>query len=160
MKSATCCNIIWGKASTSLICAASGNDVELTLKWCCSRWSQWCDVCLQMWRSHASFAKRTSLGVAVIICRRQTSFKKRTFVSRQKCVFCFFKRVKRSKIEVKAKKRSTFSCCLLDKLEFICRHLSILLCTANHPRPINSVVRHLINKHLPTPLINEFLQAR
>ena len=36
-----------------------------------------------------SFAKRTSLGVAVIICQRQTSFKKRTFVSRQKCVFCW-----------------------------------------------------------------------
>ena len=32
---ATCCNIIWGNASTSFICAASGNDVELTLKWCC-----------------------------------------------------------------------------------------------------------------------------
>ena len=42
---------------------------------------------------HTSFAQRTSLGVAVIIgvaniiCRRQTSFKKRTFVGRQKCVF-------------------------------------------------------------------------
>jgi hypothetical protein len=29
---------------------------------------------------HTSFAQRTSLGEAVIICRRQTSFKKRTFV--------------------------------------------------------------------------------
>ena len=29
---------------------------------------------------HTSFAKRTSLGEANIICRRQTSFKKRTFV--------------------------------------------------------------------------------
>ena len=38
---------------------------------------------------HTSFAQRTSLGVAVIICRRQTSFKKRTFVGRQKCVFCW-----------------------------------------------------------------------
>ena len=38
---------------------------------------------------HTSFAKRTSLGVANIICRRQTSFKKRTFVGRQKCVFCW-----------------------------------------------------------------------
>ena len=37
---------------------------------------------------HTSFAKRASLGVAVIICRRQTSFKNRTFVGRQKCVFC------------------------------------------------------------------------
>ena len=42
-----------------------------------------------MWRSHTSFAQRTSLGEAVIICRRQTSFKKRTFVDRQKCVFCW-----------------------------------------------------------------------
>ena len=39
---------------------------------------------------HTSFAKRTSLGEAVIICRRQTSFKKRTFVGRQKCVFCWW----------------------------------------------------------------------
>ena len=38
---------------------------------------------------HTSFAQRTSLGEAVIICRRQTSFKKRTFVDRQKCVFCW-----------------------------------------------------------------------
>ena len=38
---------------------------------------------------HTSFAQRTSLGVANIICRRQTSFKKRTFVGRQKCVFCW-----------------------------------------------------------------------
>ena len=53
---------------------------------------------------HASFAKRTSLGEAVIICRRQTSFKKRTFVGRQIRLFCCLKRVKRSKIEVKAKK--------------------------------------------------------
>jgi len=44
---------------------------------------------------HTSFAQRTSLGEAVIICRRQTSFKKRTFVGRQKCVFCCDKRVKR-----------------------------------------------------------------
>ena len=55
---------------------------------------------------HTSFAQRTSLGEAVIICRRQTSFKKRTFVGRQKCVFCCLKRVKRSKIKVKANKRS------------------------------------------------------
>ena len=38
---------------------------------------------------HTSFAKRTSLGKAHIICRRQTSFKKRTFITRQKCVFCW-----------------------------------------------------------------------
>ena len=109
---------------------------------------------------HASLGAAVIIGVANIICRRQTSFKKRTFVGRQIRLFCCLKSDKRSKIEVKANKRSTFSCCLLDKLEIICRHLSILLCTANHPRPINSVVRHLINKHLPTPLINEFLQAR
>ena len=36
---------------------------------------------------HTSFAKRTSLGVAVIICRRQTSFKKRTFVLVDKSAF-------------------------------------------------------------------------
>ena len=45
-------------------------------------------------------------GEAVIICRRKTSFKKRTFVIRRKCVFCCLKCDKRSKIEVKAKKRS------------------------------------------------------
>ena len=48
-------------------------------------------------RNDAMFAqcavRHTSLGAAVIIgeaniiCRRQTSFKKRTFVGRQKCVF-------------------------------------------------------------------------
>ena len=36
---------------------------------------------------HTSFAKRTSLGEAVIICRRQTSFKKRTFVLVDKSAF-------------------------------------------------------------------------
>ena len=42
--------------------------------------------------------RHTSLGVAVIIgganiiCRRQTSFKKRTFVGRQKCFFCWRRR--------------------------------------------------------------------
>ena len=36
---------------------------------------------------HTSFAKRTSLGVAVIICRRQTSFKKGTFVYQTKVPF-------------------------------------------------------------------------
>ena len=36
-----------------------------------------------MWRSH------TSLGEANIICRRQTSFKKRTFVGRQMFCFCW-----------------------------------------------------------------------
>ena len=69
----------------------------------------------------------------------------------------------RCRIAPNALHRTVYRSALLypfDILEFICRHLSILLCTANHPRPINSVVRHLINKHLPTPLINEFLQAR
>ena len=41
---------------------------------------------------HTSFAQRTSLAQANIICRRQTSFKKRTFVGRQKCVFCWRRR--------------------------------------------------------------------
>ena len=36
---------------------------------------------------HTSFAQRTSLGEAVIICRRQTSFKKRTFVLVDKSAF-------------------------------------------------------------------------
>ena len=56
---------------------------------------------------HTSFAQRTSLGEAVIICRRQTSFKKRTFVGRQKCVFCCLKREKRSIGVGKTEKRST-----------------------------------------------------
>ena len=37
---------------------------------------------------HASLGVAVIIGEAVIICRRQTSFKKRTFVGRQKCVFC------------------------------------------------------------------------
>ena len=30
--------------------------------WCCSFHSQWCDVCLKMWRSHISFPKETLLA--------------------------------------------------------------------------------------------------
>ena len=44
---------------------------------------------------HTSFAKRASLGEAVIICRRQTSFKKRTLVGRQRCVFCCVRTIKK-----------------------------------------------------------------
>ena len=61
---------------------------------------------------HTSFAQRTSLGEAVIICRRQTSFKKRTFVGRQKCVFCCERVTKRSRIEVKVSKSSVIIRCL------------------------------------------------
>ena len=53
---------------------------------------QWCDVCPKMWRSHASLGEAVIIGGANIICRRQTSFKKRTFVGRQKCVFCWLRR--------------------------------------------------------------------
>ena len=38
---------------------------------------------------HTSLGVAVIIGVAYIICRRQTSFKKRTFVGRQKCVFCW-----------------------------------------------------------------------
>ena len=38
---------------------------------------------------HTSLGVAVIIGVANIICRRQTSFKKRTFVARQKCVFCW-----------------------------------------------------------------------
>ena len=51
--------------------------------------SQWCDVCHKMWQSHTSLGVAVIIGEANIICRRQTSFKKRTFVGRQKCVFCW-----------------------------------------------------------------------
>ena len=64
---------------------------------------------------HTSLGEAVITGVANIICRRQTSFKKRTFVGRQKCVFCCYKRVKRSKIEVKLKKRCLLSCQKLYK---------------------------------------------
>ena len=48
---------------------------------------------IKMWRSHASLGEAVIIGAANIICRRQTSFKKRTFVgSRQKCVFCWRRR--------------------------------------------------------------------
>ena len=43
-----------------------------------------------MWRSHTSLGEAVIIGEANIICRRQTSFKKRTFVGRQKCVFCWW----------------------------------------------------------------------
>ena len=62
---------------------------SLRSKWCCSFHSQWCDVCHKMWRSHASLGEAVIIGEANIICRRQTSFKKRTFVGRQKCG-CWF----------------------------------------------------------------------
>ena len=48
---------------------------------------QWCDVCHKMWRSHASLGEAVITGVANIICRRQTSFKKRTFVLVDKSAF-------------------------------------------------------------------------
>ena len=38
---------------------------------------------------HTSLGEAVIIGVAVIICRRQTSFKKRTFVGRQKFLFCW-----------------------------------------------------------------------
>jgi len=41
---------------------------------------------------HASLGVAVIIGEANIICRRQTSFKKRTFVGRQKCVFCWRRR--------------------------------------------------------------------
>ena len=43
---------------------------------------------------HTSLGEAVIIGVANIICRRQTSFKKRTFVGRQKCVFCCERTVK------------------------------------------------------------------
>ena len=42
---------------------------------------------------HTSLGVAVIIGVANIICRRQTSFKKRTFVGRQKCVFCWWGKV-------------------------------------------------------------------
>ena len=41
---------------------------------------------------HTSLGVAVIIGVANIICRRQTSFKKRTFVGRQKCFFCWRRR--------------------------------------------------------------------
>ena len=40
---------------------------------------------------HTSLGEAVIIGAANIICRRQTSFKKRTFVGRQKCVFCWWR---------------------------------------------------------------------
>jgi len=40
-----------------------------------------------MWRSHASLGEAVIIGGANIICRRQTSFKKRTFVLVDKSAF-------------------------------------------------------------------------
>ena len=52
-------------------------------------------------RRHTSLGVAVIIGQAHIICQRQTSFKKRTFVSRQKCVFCCLKRDKRCLNRVK-----------------------------------------------------------
>ena len=121
---------------------------------------------------HTSLGEAVIIGGANIICRRQTSFKKRTFVGRQKCVFCCLKRVKRSKIEVKTKKRSTFSCCLLDKLEFDCLsqcfHKQIFLIAirnigknANHFIPVllikfGSLPTHCIKMNVMATSANSF----
>ena len=48
------------------------------------------DVSPQCAVRHTSFAQRTSLGEAVIICRRQTSFKKGTFVWVDKSSFLLY----------------------------------------------------------------------
>ena len=53
-------------------------------------------------RRHTSLGEAVIIGEANIICRRQTSFKKRTFVGRQKCVLCWCERrdliIKRGRI--------------------------------------------------------------
>ena len=68
---------------------------------------------------HTSLGVAVIIGVANIICRRQTSFKKRTFVSRRKCVFCCDKRVKRCLNKGKNEQKvSDFFVLLPDKLEF------------------------------------------
>ena len=43
-------------------------------------------------RRHTSLGEAVIIGTANIICRGQTSFKKRTLVTRQKCVFCWRRR--------------------------------------------------------------------
>ena len=60
-------------------------------------------------QAHIIRRSRHHRATPYIICRRQTSFKKRTFVSRQKCVFCCLKGEKRSTGVGKTEKRSTFS---------------------------------------------------
>ena len=42
---------------------------------------------------HTSIGVADIIGKANIICRRQTSFKKRTFVYRQRCVFCWWRQM-------------------------------------------------------------------
>ena len=60
---------------------------SLRSKWCCSRWSQWCDVCPMCRQAHIIRRSRHHWARPNIICRRQTSFKKRTFVLVDKSAF-------------------------------------------------------------------------
>ena len=101
-------------------------------------------------RRHTSLGVAVIIGTANIICRRQTSFKKRTFVDRQKCVFCCLRTTKRCVKWGKNGKKYTRT--LLDKLEFVnlcnlfyfsmyssikivSKHLRILLHSAMNPPP-------------------------
>jgi len=63
----------------------------------------------QMWRSHASLGEAVIIGKAKFICRRQTSFKKGTFVYQTKVPFllCFLTLI--DAISFFAKNRTAFA---------------------------------------------------
>ena len=75
------------------------NDVAPLLRSAMMRCLPQCAV------GHTSLGAAVIIGGANIICQRQTSFKKRTFVGRQKCVFCCLKRDKRCLNRKKTNKR-------------------------------------------------------
>ena len=85
----------WGYYITkSLVCQMMHRlrryDVfRFAQKWCCSTTFRDDAMFVQCAVRHTSLGEAVIIGVANIICRRQTSFKKRTFVGRQKCVFCW-----------------------------------------------------------------------
>ena len=66
---------------------------SLRSKWCCSFHSQWCDVCTETLGEADIMSEGNIISISDIICQRQTSFKKVTFVSRQKWLFSWWERV-------------------------------------------------------------------
>ena len=72
-------------------CIACGDMMFFaSSKWCCSTAFRNDAMFAQCAVRHTSLGEAVIIGEANIICRRQTSFKKRTFVGRQKCVFCWW----------------------------------------------------------------------
>ena len=98
--------------------------------WCCSTSFRNDAMFAQCAVRHTSFAKRTSWGVAVIICRRQTSFKKAWFVGRQIRLFYCQRAVKRCVNTGKNSKKYTKSKLFKasKKVSFVLRDKRLHIC--------------------------------